>query len=397
MAHAPPYVPHGGSSLPCAQGALRCLLLPAAPASVVLDCPFLSQAPPPPQPPAPLPPLPPAPLQQILGFHHIPDPLRQSCFLYWPLPMVPKAAPRPPPCLLRAPPVCSSGGAGGSTAKAEKLAGEGDGYGRASAGEREPCYGKPRKGTWFWMTKEEAERRRQNLESLNLSRSSATSSSPFSSPPSSTASPSSSSAASSPHLEFDESHPQRGTRTTVMIKNIPNKYRRELLVKLLDDHCVEENKKLSSSSDTPPVDAPPSEYDFVYLPIDFRSNCCLGYAFVNFTTPEAAWRFRRAMDKHRWGLFGTKKISHICYARIQGKDAMVANFWGSYFMCDSDEFLPATFSPPRDGAPPCPPPTVVGRRWPRFPSSAAAEEGTEETEPEAIAEAEGGSAAGVPA
>lgn len=76
----------------------------------------------------------------------------------------------------------------------------------------------------------------------------------------------------------------------------------------------------------------------------------------------------------------------------QGKDAMVANFWGSSFWCDSDEFLPATFSPPRDGAHPCPPPTVVGKRWPRFPSSAAAE-GTEETEPEAAAEAEGGNAA----
>lgn len=41
-------------------------------------------------------------------------------------------------------------------------------------------------------------------------------------------------------------------------------------MKMLDDHCVEENKKLRSSSDPPPADASPSEYDFVYLPIDFR-------------------------------------------------------------------------------------------------------------------------------
>lgn len=43
----------------------------------------------------------------------------------------------------------------------------------------------------------------------------------------------------------------------------------------------------------------------------------MGYAFVNFTTPAAAWRFYQALNNHKWDMFGTKKITHICYARIQ--------------------------------------------------------------------------------
>ncbi|XP_078444331.1 protein terminal ear1-like [Wolffia australiana] len=169
----------------------------------------------------------------------------------------------------------------------------------------------------------------------------------------------SSSPSSSSSSGWMELHGEDGTRTTVMIKNVPNKYSREMLVKLLDEHCAEENGRRATEEE------PPSQYDFVYLPMDFSTNCCLGYGFVNFTSGEAAGRFRRAMENRRWGLFRSNKVTQICYARIQGKEAMVANFSGSSFRCDSDECLPAVFSPPRGGAAPPPPPTVVGRRWPR--------------------------------
>jgi hypothetical protein len=48
---------------------------------------------------------------------------------------------------------------------------------------------------------------------------------------------------------------------------------------------------------------------------------------------------------------------------MQGKAALVTHFSGSTFPCHTDEYLPAAFSPPRDGAAgPWSPPTYVGSR-----------------------------------
>jgi hypothetical protein len=55
-------------------------------------------------------------------------------------------------------------------------------------------------------------------------------------------------------------------RTTVMVKNIPNKYTQRNLLDLIDGNYA-------------------GTYDFFYLPIDFKNKCNLGYAFINFRNP----------------------------------------------------------------------------------------------------------------
>ncbi|XP_024383881.1 protein MEI2-like 5 isoform X2 [Physcomitrium patens] len=148
-----------------------------------------------------------------------------------------------------------------------------------------------------------------------------------------------------PQYIFDESGVQTNDthRTTLMIKNIPNKYSQQMLLSLLDTHCIECNKRLEDPND------PKSAYDFVYLPIDFKNRCNLGYAFVNFTTVQATMRLYRAFHLQQWEEFNSRKVCHVTYARVQGRAALEEHFKNSRFACDTDDYLPLMFRPPRNG------------------------------------------------
>ncbi|KAG0457187.1 hypothetical protein HPP92_022021 [Vanilla planifolia] len=130
--------------------------------------------------------------------------------------------------------------------------------------------------------------------------------------------------------EMEEAEEAVGT-TTVMIKNIPNKLSKQQLLDLLDDHCFTVNEKIH--------DEPSSEYDFVYLPMDFVSGNNLGYAFVNFTCSVAATRFYREKHLKPWNSFGSRK----------GSERLLSHFENSIFACPSSEYLPVFFEPTRDG------------------------------------------------
>ncbi|CAL9194770.1 unnamed protein product [Musa hybrid cultivar] len=136
----------------------------------------------------------------------------------------------------------------------------------------------------------------------------------------------------------------RDSRTTVMIKNIPNKYSQKLLLNMLDNHCIQCNEQTGEGADEPY-----SAYDFVYLPIDFNNKCNVGYGFVNLTSPEAAFRLYKAFHQQPWEVFNSRKICQVTYARLQGLEALKEHFRKSKFACDNDEYMPVVFSPPRDG------------------------------------------------
>ena len=61
-------------------------------------------------------------------------------------------------------------------------------------------------------------------------------------------------------------------RTTVMIKNIPNKYTQKMLLQKINETHKD-------------------QYDFFYLPIDFKNQCNVGYAFINFVHPVCILEF----------------------------------------------------------------------------------------------------------
>jgi len=68
-----------------------------------------------------------------------------------------------------------------------------------------------------------------------------------------------------------------------MLRNLPNNYTRAALLELIDREGFT------------------GRYDFVYLPIDFKTHAALGYAFLNMVTPEDAERLRKRLDGFsRW-------------------------------------------------------------------------------------------------
>lgn len=114
------------------------------------------------------------------------------------------------------------------------------------------------------------------------------------------------------------------SRTTLMIKNIPNKYTSKMLLAAID-----ENHR--------------GTYDFIYLPIDFKNKCNVGYAFINMISPENIVPFYRTFNGKRWEKFNSEKVASLAYARIQGKSALVAHFQNSSLMNEDKRCRPILF------------------------------------------------------
>lgn len=157
----------------------------------------------------------------------------------------------------------------------------------------------------------------------------------------------------------------RDSRTTVMIKNIPNKYSQKLLLNMLDNHCIHCNEQIGDGDDQPL-----SAFDFVYLPIDFNNKCNVGYGFVNMTSPQATWRLYKAFNNQHWEVFNSRKICEVTYARVQGLEALKEHFKNSKFPCEMDHYLPVVFSPPRDGRLQTEPLPIVGHNKQPIPTKA---------------------------
>lgn len=107
-------------------------------------------------------------------------------------------------------------------------------------------------------------------------------------------------------------------RATVMIRNIPNKYNQTMLLKTID----EKHKK---------------QYDFFYLPIDFKNKCNVGYAFINFISPIYILRFYEEFNAKRWVKFNSEKICQLTFARIQGQKNLISHFHASSVMSQEDK------------------------------------------------------------
>jgi RNA recognition motif-containing protein len=110
-----------------------------------------------------------------------------------------------------------------------------------------------------------------------------------------------------------EAQAARRSDVTLMLRNIPNKYTQDVLLEELAMHL--------------------QSMDFFYLPIDFRNQCNLGYAFLNFKDGAAAQAFQATFDSNRLARFPqSPKVLQVHMARVQGLQANVKRLRNSTVM-----------------------------------------------------------------
>ena len=99
--------------------------------------------------------------------------------------------------------------------------------------------------------------------------------------------------------------PVGSNRTTMMLKNVPNKLTRAQLIRELETHLA------------------PGSFDYVYVPIDFCTRHNYGYLFVNLTHPSLVRRFFVSFSGCRFSEVKSTKQCEVVYARVQGLQANV--------------------------------------------------------------------------
>jgi len=97
--------------------------------------------------------------------------------------------------------------------------------------------------------------------------------------------------------------------TTIMLRNIPNKYSRQMLI-----------DQLHSAGFL-------GQIDYLYLPIDFANRCNVGYCFINFRTSHARQQFSSKFDgvqaQQCLPGFNSYKVCQVTKAKWQGRDENV--------------------------------------------------------------------------
>lgn len=125
-----------------------------------------------------------------------------------------------------------------------------------------------------------------------------------------------------------QTQPPSCGKTTCMLKNLPNPYTRENLLDLLDKFGFA------------------GKYSFVYLPMDFKTDANLGYAFVDMVCPEEAELLHeRVQGFSDWApmAFSSEKVCEVAWSdALQGLDAHIERYRNSPVMHES---VPTSFKP----------------------------------------------------
>jgi len=96
--------------------------------------------------------------------------------------------------------------------------------------------------------------------------------------------------------------------TTIMLRNIPNRYTQASLLQEINKAGFE------------------GTYDFFYLPMDTQNRTNVGYAFINFVSPEELERFTMLFAGYSFEDHASQKVARVSLAHIQGFIENVRHF-----------------------------------------------------------------------
>lgn len=112
------------------------------------------------------------------------------------------------------------------------------------------------------------------------------------------------------NVNLEATQPGDQEITTLMIRNIPNRYSQRDLIAELEDMGFG------------------GKFNFLYIPLDKGTMANVGYAFVNFIDKEWAARCMEAFQEHRFKRHRktSGKIASVSAAHLQGLEANLAHY-----------------------------------------------------------------------
>eukprot|EP00928_Gymnodinium_smaydae_P098979 TRINITY_DN9328_c0_g1_i6.p1 TRINITY_DN9328_c0_g1~~TRINITY_DN9328_c0_g1_i6.p1 ORF type:complete len:179 (+),score=17.00 TRINITY_DN9328_c0_g1_i6:252-788(+) len=138
-------------------------------------------------------------------------------------------------------------------------------------------------------------------------------------------------------------------RTTVMLMNVPRGYSSSKLIRTINSENFA------------------GMYDFIYIPMDFKTRSSIGCAFVNLLDPLIATRFGAAFDGFSGWLTTSKNVCRAHWAsKLQGLQANIDHYRNDSVMAASvpHEYKPRIFKHGIEVSfpPPCTKASVANRR-----------------------------------
>ena len=109
------------------------------------------------------------------------------------------------------------------------------------------------------------------------------------------------------NLNINDIISQKDKRSTLMIKNIPNKFNQEYILNIINQNFR-------------------GTFDIFVLPTDVNKYKNFGYAFINFTSSYYVPYFYFMFNGKMWFGTNSQKICELAYSKVQGKIALSEHY-----------------------------------------------------------------------